>query len=95
MRSFSHIKRGSALIITIFITMILMLVGLYLLEKIIPIARSVKGVENSNAAVEEVLLNTSPATVGTEYADHAGDTKGLGWDASTSSSGMQIPAPGK
>ena len=57
-------KRGSALIISIFITMIITIIGIFLLDKIMPLAKNVKWIENSNVAyynanswVEEALFN--------------------------------------
>ena len=92
---------GSALIVTMFITMILMLVGLYLLEKIVPLSRAVKGVENgnvayyqANSAAEEALLHISPSSIGTEYAS-GNVVSNLGWQVNTFSSGTSIPANGK
>lgn len=59
-------KRGSALIISIFITMIITIIGIFLLDKIMPLAKNVKWIENSNVAyynanswVEKALFDMS------------------------------------
>lgn len=95
MKRFS--SRGSALIITIFITTILMMIGLYLLEKIIPVSRSVKWIENSNVAyyqaqtaVEAALYAKDPSNPGVEFS--SGSTSGsTSWNVTTTSSGTSIP----
>ena len=93
-------NQGSALIVTIFITMILMLMAIYLLERIVPIARNVKGIENGNiayyqaeTAVEAALMNKDASNPGTEYS--SGITIGnKSWKVSTISSGSTIPLSG-
>jgi hypothetical protein len=94
-------SQGSALIITIFITTILMMIGLYLLEKIIPVSQSVKGIENSNiayyqaqTAVEAALYEKNPADPGTEFSSGSINVSGLtSWNVTTTSSGNSIPMP--
>lgn len=63
----------SALIIGIFVTMIIIVIAIYLLEKIIPFSRDIKGVENgnisyyrANTALNEALLAMSGSDPGFE-----------------------------
>ncbi len=58
-----NIHRWSALIVTLFVTIIICLIAVYLLDKIMPISKNVKWIENSNIAyynasswIEEALL---------------------------------------
>jgi len=58
-----HSRKGSALVITLFISMILTIISLYALDRIIPVSRNTKGIENGNGAyylaysgVEEALF---------------------------------------
>ena len=66
-------KRGSALVITLFIAMILSIVALTTMERVVPISRITKGIENGNAAyylaysgVEDALSKIDKNNPGTE-----------------------------
>lgn len=68
-------KKWSALIISIFIIAIISLLWIYLLEKIVPISRNVKWVENSNIAyynanswVEKALFDMTSSNPSSEPA---------------------------
>lgn len=65
----SHDRTGSALIITIAITMILMVVSVYLLERIVPMARTVKGIENGNVAYYEAQTAVEDALYAMDRSD--------------------------
>ncbi len=59
-------KRWSALLIGIFVTTIISVIAIYLLEKIVPFSRDIKGIENgnvsyyrANTALNEALLTMS------------------------------------
>ncbi|MCK9272380.1 hypothetical protein M0P65_02425 [Candidatus Gracilibacteria bacterium] len=74
-------KNGSALIIAIFVTMIITIIGIFLLNKIIPLSKNVKGIENSNIAyynansgVEEALLYMSSSDPSRETTGTGGNT---------------------
>ena len=56
-------RKWSALIISVFVVLIISIIMIYLLDKLVPISRNVKGIENTNIAyynaetgVEEALL---------------------------------------
>lgn len=62
-------KKASALIVSIFVTVVIIIIAIYLLDKIVPFSRDIKGIENgniayyrANTAVNEALLSMSGAT---------------------------------
>jgi hypothetical protein len=77
-------KNWSALIIAIFVTMIITIIWIFLLNKIIPLSKNVKWIENSNIAyynanswVEEALLYMSSS-------DPSRETTWTGWNTVSS-----------
>ena len=92
----------SALIISILITVIIIVIAIYLLEKIIPFSRDIKGVENgnvsyyrANTALNEALLSMSGSNPGYETGSVASlYTAGSGMVYTVTASGTVLPQPG-
>lgn len=100
-KSFCNIcnNKWSALIITIMIVMILTIVMIYLLEKIVPAARNVKWIENSNiayyngdAAQEQAFLYLRTSTPWTETWVVKSSNQSIGYDMKITASWNIIPA---
>ena len=92
----------SALIITIFVTMILIIVAIYLLEKIVPFARDIKWVENgnisyyrANTALNAALLSMSGSDPGLEPALTTPITNGSGMIYRVTANGTTLPQAGQ
>lgn len=94
----------SALLIGIFITTIIVIIAIYLLEKIIPFSRDIKGVENgnisyyrANTALNEALLSMSGSDPSLEPSSSAPATlsSGSGYVYNVTAMGQIIPAPGQ
>lgn len=94
-------RRGSALMISMFVTTIILIIAIYLLDKIIPYSRDIKGVENGNVAyyrattaVNEALLAMSSSNPG--YQTGASTvTGGSGYVLNVSAMGNVLPKPGE
>ncbi len=93
-------RKGSALMISMFVTVIILLIAIYLLDKIIPYSRDIKGIENGNiayyratTAVNEALLAMSSTTP--EYETGANTvTNGSGYVLNVSAMGKILPKAG-
>ncbi|MDD2486863.1 MAG: hypothetical protein PHS92_00630 [Candidatus Gracilibacteria bacterium] len=95
-------RKGSALIITLFLTIIISLIAIYLLDKIMPISQSVKGIENSNMAyyngftgVEKALFAMTGANPAYESGANTHLTTATGYIFQITASGNVIPRPGE
>ncbi|OIP54952.1 hypothetical protein AUK10_00255 [Candidatus Gracilibacteria bacterium CG2_30_37_12] len=93
--------KGSALIISMFVTIIIIIIAIYLLEKIVPFAQDIKGVENgnisyyrANTALNEALLSMSG---GNPSLEPSGNTlsNGSGMIYSVTANGITLPQLGK
>lgn len=92
---------GSALLIAIFITMIILIVTIYLFDKIVPFAKEIKGVENgnisyyrANTALNEALLSMSGADPSIEGSSGT-LSNGSGSMYQIKATGKILPEPGK
>jgi len=74
-------KDWSALIIAIFVTMIITIIGIFLLDKIMPLARNVKWIENSNMAYYEANTWIESALFGMSSTDPSQEPSSSGWTA--------------
>lgn len=81
--------------------MIIILIAVYLLEKIIPFSRDIKGIENgnisyyrANTALNDALLAMSVNTPGLEPSGGAAPVNGSGMTFSVKAMGDIIPRPG-
>lgn len=72
-------KRGSALIISIFITMIITIIGIFLLDKIMPLAKNVKWIENSNVAYYNANSWVEKALFDMNSSDPSLEPSWTGW----------------
>jgi lysozyme family protein len=80
-----------------------MLIWLYLLEKIIPVARSVKNIESSNvayyqaqSAVENALFQINPLSpMSSDFNTGVVISSGLSWSGTIHASWRWIPQPGQ
>ncbi len=95
-------KQGSALMVAMMICGIIMIIALYLFEKVIPISSATKNIENSNAAyyqavsaIEETKTHLSPSDPGTNYLSGTLDTNPRYWKTSTVAQGPKIPLSGQ
>ncbi|MDQ1343749.1 MAG: hypothetical protein QG650_469 [Patescibacteria group bacterium] len=66
-------KRGFAIFLAMVLTIIIVLMGVYLIEKLVPAGRNVKGIEHGNvayykasSAIEEALMSLSGSNPGME-----------------------------
>lgn len=92
----------SALLIGIFVTMIIVVIAVYLLEKIVPFSRDIKGVENgnisyyrANTALNEALLSMSGSNPGYETGSSASlYITGSGIIYKVTANGTILPQPG-
>lgn len=91
----------SALIITIFVTMILIIIAIYLLEKIVPFSRDIKWVENgnisyyrANTALNSALLSMSGSDPSIENTINT-LTNGSGMIYRITASGTTLPQTGQ
>ncbi|MDP2103935.1 MAG: hypothetical protein Q8K26_03375 [Candidatus Gracilibacteria bacterium] len=94
-------RKGSALMISMFITVIILLIAIYLLDKIIPYSRDIKGIENGNiayyratTAVNEALLSMSSSNPGYETGATT-MTNGSGYVLNVSAKGTKLPKAGE
>lgn len=95
-------RKGSALLISMFITTIILLIAIYLLDKIIPYSRDIKGVENGNVAyyrattaINEALLAMSSSDPGYETGATTMTTNGSGYVLNVSAKGTILPKSGE
>lgn len=95
-------QKGSALVISMMICGVIMIIALYLLEKVVPISTATKNIENSNAAyyqalsaVEETKTHLSPSNPGIDYSSGTLDTNQKYWKTSTVAQGSKIPLSGQ
>lgn len=97
MKNFILARKGSALMISMFITVIILIIAIYLLDKIVPYARDIKGIENGNiayyratTAVNEALLAMSGSNPG--YQTGATTVmNGSGYVLNVSAMGTKLP----
>ncbi|EKD65789.1 MAG: hypothetical protein ACD_49C00085G0004 [uncultured bacterium (gcode 4)] len=71
----------SALIVTIFVTMIITIIGIFLLDKIMPLAKNVKWIENSNVAYYNANTWIESALFGMSSTDPSQEPSWSGWTA--------------
>jgi hypothetical protein len=100
MKNILLVRKGSALIISMFITTIIIIIALYLLDKIVPYARDIKGIENGNVAyyqattaVNEAILAMSGSNPGYETGATT-VSNGSGYRLSVTATGKVLPQPG-
>lgn len=94
-------RRAFAIFLAMLLTILIVLMGVYLIDKLVPASRDVKGVENGNvayykasSAIELALLSLSGANPGTETGSTAGNLVSSGYALSTVGSGTVVPKPG-
>lgn len=94
-------RKGFAIFLAMLLTILIILMGVYLIEKLMPASKDVKGVENGNvayykasSATEMALSSLSGSLPGTETGSSLGALSGSGYKLSTVGSGTVIPAPG-
>ncbi|MDD2566175.1 MAG: hypothetical protein PHZ26_02615 [Candidatus Gracilibacteria bacterium] len=95
-------KKGSALMIAIICIVIISSIMIYFLEKLLPIARNIKGIENSTVAyynglsgIEQSLLFMKTASVGTESGVTYNTSNPQGYSFQITASGTKIPIAGE
>ena len=84
------------------ITVLILLIALYLLEKIVPYSRDIKGIENgniahyyANTALNEALLSMSGSNPGFESGSTIGSFTSSGYSFQIAASGMLLPPAGQ
>lgn len=94
-------RRAFAIFLAMLLTILIVLMGVYLIDKLMPASRDVKGVENGNvayykasSAIELALLSLSGANPGAETGSTAGSLVSSGYSLSTVGSGTVVPRPG-
>lgn len=100
----AHIRSargGFAIFLAIALTILILLIGVYLIDKLLPASKSVKGVEHGNvayyqaaSAVEMALSSLSAENPGTETGGTVGSLSWTGYSFSTLGSGTVVPKPG-
>ena len=99
----SPTRRASALIVTILIMGVMALIGLYMFQKIIPVLRNTRGIEDSSeahyqvrSALETALLTMSGANPSYSATMASNDAATLsGYTVTVIGSGRTIPMPGE
>lgn len=91
-------KKWSALLITLFVTIIISIIAIYLLDKIVPFSRDVKWIENGNIAyynwytwIEQSLLAMSWADPALEVSSDTHMATVSGYTSQISATWSQIP----
>lgn len=94
-------RKGFAIFLAMLLTILIVLMGVYLIDKLMPAAKDVKGVENGNSAyykastaVELALSSLSGSNPGTETGSSAGALTSSGFKLTTVGSGTVVPKPG-
>lgn len=94
-------REGFAIFLAMLLTVLIVLMGVYLIDKLVPASKDVKGVEHGNvayykaaSAVELALSELSGNNPGTQTGSSAGNLSGSGYSLSTVGSGTVVPRPG-
>jgi hypothetical protein len=98
---FFRSRKGFSIFLAMAITLLVVLMGVYLIEKLVPVSRVVKGVEQGNAAyysarsgVERALFSLSGDAPGTDTGSSVGGLSTSGYAVSTVAKGSNVPASG-
>lgn len=94
-------RRGFAIFIGMALTVVIILIGVNLIEKLVPAARDVKGVENGNVAYYQASSSLEMG-LSTMYGDQPGGGTGSGagtlatsgFKLTVAASGSSVPIPG-
>lgn len=94
-------RSGFAIFLAMLLTVLIIMMGVYLVEKLMPASKGAKGVEHGNmayykasSATELALASLSGSAPGTETGSTVGSLSGSGYRLTTVGSGTVIPAPG-
>lgn len=94
-------RSGFAIFLAMLLTILIIMMGVYLVEKLMPASKGVKGVEHGNvayykasSATELALASLSGSLPGAETGSTVGSLSGSGYRLTTLGSGTVIPAPG-
>lgn len=94
-------RGGFAIFLAMLLTILIVLMGAYLIEKLMPASKDVKGVEHGNvayykasSATELALASLSGSAPGTETGSTMGSLTSSGYKLTTVGSGTTIPAAG-
>lgn len=94
-------RGGFAIFLAMLLTILIVLMGAYLIEKLMPASKDVKGVEHGNvayykasSATELALASLSGSAPGTETGSTMGSLTSSGYKLTTVGSGTVIPAVG-